>query len=113
MFKNNKNDDYFRFIKNIDYGHSIITQKNYDELDEKGFTLILSDKDYWDKNGIDFDYLIQTSDRLCATEGVEGGWENQKPRCKNWEPSAQRISNLTNKDPVFLKLSKCPDLLKK
>ena len=49
MFKNNKKDDYFEFIKNINYGHSIITQKNYDELDEKGYTLILSDKDYWDK----------------------------------------------------------------
>ena len=112
MFKNSNKEDYNKFINNIDYGHSIITQKNYDELNEKGFTLILSDKDYWDKNGIDFDYLIQISDKLCATEGVEGGWENQKPKGKNWEPSAQRISNLTNKDPIFLKLSKCADLLK-
>lgn len=112
MLKSSKKRDYIKFIKNIDYGHSIINQKNYDELNEKGFTVILSDKDYWDKNGIDFDYLIQISDKLCATEGTEGGWENQKRKGENWEPSAQRISNLPNKDPIFLKLSICPDLLK-
>lgn len=112
MFKKSNQEDYNKFLNRIDYGHSIITQKNYDELNEKGFTLILSDKNYWDKNDIDFDYLIKISDKLCATEGVEGGWENQKPKGENWEPSAQRISNLPNKDPIFLKLSKCADLLK-
>ena len=64
------------------------------------------------KNEIDFDYLEQKSDNLCIEEGIEGGWENEKPKGRNWEPSAQRISNLPNKDKIYLKLAKLPDLLK-
>ena len=112
MINKSKKEDYKNFISKINYGYSIINSKNYDELDKKGFTLIRSDKAYWDKNNIDFDYLTEISDKLCDNEGTDGGWENGKIKGKNWEPSAQRISNLPNKDPIFIKLSKTSDLLK-
>ena len=47
-----------------------------------------------------------------AKGGKSGGWENGKQNDQHWEPSAQRISNLPNKDRIFLEISKLPDLLK-
>ena len=111
MYFKKEKKDFENFIKEINYGYSSLNEKNYLDLDEKGYTIINCDKSYWKKNDIDFDYLVDRSIKLCKEEGNEGGWENGKAQGKNWEPSAQRISNLTNKDPIFLKLSKIPDLL--
>ena len=64
------------------------------------------------KNNINFEYLSSITDELCKKEGKSGGWENGKQNDQHWEPSAQRISNLPNKDRIFLEISKLPDLLK-
>ena len=42
--------DYQNFINNINYGYSLISKKNFEEIDKKGFTIINSDKNYWEKN---------------------------------------------------------------
>lgn len=111
MFSNNKIADFNNFLKKINYGYSILNIQNFKELDDQGYTLIKSTKDYWLKNKIDFKILQEISDNLCEQEGKEGGWENGKLKGINWEPSAQRISNLSNKNDIFIKISKLPDIL--
>ncbi len=100
------------FISSINYGYSIINKENFDELDKQGYTILRTNLNYWKKNNIDFEKLSETTDKLCKMEGKSGGWENGKSKEKNWEPSAQRISNLPNKDKVFIKVSMLPDLIK-
>ena len=104
--------DYENFLSEFNYGYSIINEKNFFELDTKGYSIIDTDEEYWKKNNIEFNYLVNKSEELCIKEGTEGGWENGKVKGQNFEPSAQRISNISNKDEVFIKVSKIPDLLK-
>lgn len=112
MFNRKQKQDYYKFLQQINYGYSLFNEKNKLELDEFGYTIIKADKNYWSKNDIDFDELENKCNQLSKTEGINGGWENKK---KNYlghaEPSAQRISNLPNKDKIFLQISKLPDFL--
>ncbi|MDC1035685.1 phytanoyl-CoA dioxygenase family protein [Alphaproteobacteria bacterium] len=106
MLNSKKDLDYENFINQIDYGFTLINKKHFLDLEKKGFAIINSDKAYWEKNGIDFDYLINKSKDLCEKEAVD------KVKEKYDEPNvAQRVSNLANKDRVFIKISKIPDLL--
>lgn len=112
MFNKKQKLDYFKFLQQINYGYSLFEEKNKLELNDLGYTIIDADKDYWIKNGIDFDELENKCNQLSEIEGINGGWENKK---KNYvghaESSAQRISNLPNKDKIFLKIAKLPDFL--
>ena len=44
-----KSNDYKKFLESINFGYSIINNNNFAELDKDGFTIIKSDKDYWEK----------------------------------------------------------------
>ena len=61
-------------MESINFGYSIINNNNFAELDKDGFTIIKSDKDYWEKNNINFEYLSSITDELCK-EGKSGGWK--------------------------------------
>ena len=108
---NKYKQDFQNFLNNINYGYSLFGKKHMSDLDEKGYAVIESNKEYWEKNGIDFDYLLKKTEDLCVQEGKKGGWENRVRKGDEAEPNAQRISNLSNKDEIFIKISKIPDIL--
>lgn len=104
-------NEHNKFISFLNKTNSIIDDENYDELDTKGFTVLNTDKIFWEKNKLDFNLIEKEFDYLCSSEGLEGGWENKKKAGVNWEPSAQRVSNLPNKNRIFLKLAMLSDIL--
>ena len=78
MFNKKQKLDYFKFLQQINYGYSLFEEKNKLELNDLGYTIIDADKDYWIKNGIDFDELENKCNQLSEIEGINGGWENKK-----------------------------------
>ena len=106
-----RDKDFQNFLNQINYGYSLFNQKHKSDLDEKGYAVIEADKNYWDKNGINFDNLIKITDNLCNKEGQNGGWENRLSKNDLAELNAQRISNLSNKNEIFIKISQIPDIL--
>ena len=103
--------EHKKFINILNKANTIINEEHYSELDNQGFTILKTDKTFWEKNKLNFDLIEREFDHLCNVEGKEGGWENEKKKGVNWEPSAQRVSNLPNKNPIFLKLVMLPDML--
>ena len=108
---NKYKQDFQNFLNQMNYGYSLFDQEHMSDLDEKGFAVIKADKEYWRKNGIDFDYVSKKCLERCDQEGKKGGWENRLSTTEEAEPNAQRISNLANKDEIFIKMSKIPDIL--
>jgi hypothetical protein len=104
-------EEYKVFLKGINKKNILIKKKNFNELDKFGYTILKTNKKFWKKNKINTKSIESAFNYLCQKEGKNGGWENEKKKGTNWEPSAQRISNLPNKNKIFLKLSMLPDLL--
>lgn len=100
-----------KFIERKKEMCSVIDSENLKDLQTKGYTILNTNKNFWIKNKIDFDYLEKKFTELCNQEGESGGWENGKSKMKRWEPSANRVSNLPNKDDIFLKLASVPDII--
>ena len=71
-------DEHNKFISLLNKTNSIIDDKNYNELDTKGFTVLNTDEIFWEKNKLDFNLIEREFDYLCSSEGLEGGWENKK-----------------------------------
>ncbi len=103
--------EHKKFLNQLNKSNIFINNEHYNELDSQGFTILKTDETFWKKNKLDFDLIEREFEHLCSSEGIEGGWENKKKSGVNWEPSAQRVSNLPNKNPIFLKLAMLPDML--
>ena len=103
-------DKHKKLINSLNKDNIIINDEHYNELDNLGYTVLKTDESFWEKNKINFNTIEKEYDHLCNLEGENGGWENRK-FSEKIEPNAQRISNVPNKSPNYLKMVMLPDLL--
>lgn len=113
MSKIKLENEFNYYLNKVDKNNLFFGEKNRKELDLNGFTIIRTNKDFWVNNHIDIEKIDTETDKLINDEGLSGGWEGVSNKNKkiHAEKSAQRISNLPNKNNLFLKLSLLPDFL--
>lgn len=83
------------------------------DLKEQGYCRIEAGADYWRARGIALDALEGSIERLIAAEGTMGGHDGKQRAntAEDYEPGAQRLSNLPNKDSLFRRLLADPYIL--
>ena len=114
------NEEAFR---NLGIASNLVPNQNYKELIEQGYTIFRFSEDDWKKRKIDLGVLTNKIEKLIQYEGTKGGRESNKyytsgpkkglvaSKNEHVEPNAQRLSNLIDKDEIFLNLALLPEIL--
>ena len=110
-------------FRNLGIASTLVPNQNYKELIEQGYTIFRFSEDDWKKRKIDLGVLTNKIEKLIQYEGTKGGRESNKystsgpkkglvaSKNEHVEPNAQRLSNLIDKDEMFLNLSFLPEIL--
>jgi hypothetical protein len=110
-------------FRNLGIASSLVPNQNYKELIEQGYTIFRFSENDWKKRKIDLGALTNKIEELIQSEGTKGGRESNKyytngpkkglvaSKNEHVEPNAQRLSNLIDKDEMFLNLAFLPEIL--
>ncbi len=110
-------------IRKLNITQNMIPKRHFQELDDQGFTVFKFTKEDWLRRNVDLEALTQRIEEIIQDEGAGGGKESNKyitngpnqgriaRKDQHVEPGAQRLSNLINKDEIFLSLSFLPEIL--
>ena len=83
-------------------------------LDRDGYLVLAPDSEFYDGLGVSMEDIRETLDRLTAEEGWRGGSEGREDFVtpnKPIDPGSDRLKNLINKAPIFLKFISHPKVL--
>ena len=91
-----------------------LSEKNKNDLNDKGYCIIYKTKEQWMNLGIDIDLISNVVDELIEKESWRGGWDNIKHLMKKGqhpEQGAQRLNNLLRKNECFRNVFTIPETL--
>ena len=92
-----------------------LDKKNLKQLDDLGYCLIEKSDRLINWLEKDLKYITDFLENLLILEGEKSGYEGREEHYKvgkKFEPTANRLGNLPNKDDVFKKFVMFPDLLR-
>lgn len=126
-------NNYFNKIKeicsaeeafnNLGITKSLVSNEHFKELSKQGYTIFRFSEEDLKNRKIDLGALTNKIEKLIQYEATEGGKESNKyytsgpkkglvaSKYEHVEPNAQRLSNLIDKDEMFLNLSFLPEIL--